>query len=269
MPLQDEYQVRLDAFCGPLDLLLFLIRQAEVDVNDIPIAEITEQYLGFVGQVDEIDIEAAGEFLVMAATLMEIKSRALTPPVPQESPQGLDADDSPWAVTGIGTESDPRLELVQQLLEYQRFRISSELLQEHREAFLSRYAARPHRLTDVEPSAREPVLELDDAHVFDLFEAYQRIIRCRFGRLPDFTRLGDHHIEIDEKPAAVYQEELLERIRDATDNRISLQAAFAQSSRTERVGLFLAMLELVRLRQIRVRQEELESEIIVELSDPE
>ena len=264
MPLQDEYQVRLDAFCGPLDLLLFLIRQAEVDVNDIPIAEITEQYLGFVGQVDEIDIEAAGEFLVMAATLMEIKSRALTPPVPQESPQGLDADDSPLAVTGIGTESDPRLELVQQLLEYQRFRISSELLQEHREAFLSRYAARPHRLTDVEPSAREPVLELDDAHVFDLFEAYQRIVASI-----DFTRLGDHHIEIDEKPAAVYQEELLERIRDATDNRISLQAAFAQSSRTERVGLFLAMLELVRLRQIRVWQEELESEIIVELSDPE
>ena len=82
-------------------------------------------------------------------------------------------------------------------------------------------------------------------------------------------QVGDHHIEIDEKPAAVYQEELLERIRDATDNRISLQAAFAQSSRTERVGLFLAMLELVRLRQIRVRQEELESEIIVELSDPE
>ncbi len=264
MPLQDEYQVRLDAFCGPLDLLLYLIRQAEVDVNDIPIAEITEQYLGFVGQVDEIDIEAAGEFLLMAATLMEIKSRALTPPVPQESPQGLDADDSPLAVTGIGTESDPRLERVQQLLEYQRFRISSELLQEHREAFLSRYAARPHRLTDVEPSAREPVLELDDAHVFDLFEAYQRIVASI-----DFTRLGDHHIEIDEKPAAVYQEELLERIRDATDNRISLQAAFAQSSRTERVGLFLAMLELVRLRRIKVRQEELEREIIVELSDPE
>ena len=264
MPLQDEYQVRLDAFCGPLDLLLYLIRQAEVDVNDIPIAEITEQYLGFVGQVDEIDIEAAGEFLVMAATLMEIKSRALTPPVPQESPQGLDADDSPLPGAGMGTESDPRLELVQQLLEYQRFRISSELLQEHREAFLTQYVARPHRSRDLEPAAREPVLELDDAHVFDLFEAYQRIVASI-----DFTRLGDHHIEIDEKPAAAYQEELLERIRDATDNRISLQEAFAQSSRKERVGLFLAMLELVRLRRIRVRQEELESEIIVELSDPE
>ena len=108
------------------------------------------------------------------------------------------------------------------------------------------------------------MLELDDAHVFDLFEAYQRIVASI-----DFTRLGDHHVEIDETPAAVYQEELLERIRDATDNRISLQEAFAQSTRRQRVGLFLAMLELVRLRRIRVRQEELESEIIVELNVPE
>ena len=84
MPLQGEYQVTLESFCGPMDLLLFLIRRAEVDVHDIPIASITDQFLGFLKQVDDVDIEAAGEFLVMAATLMEIKSRTLMPPEPVE-----------------------------------------------------------------------------------------------------------------------------------------------------------------------------------------
>ncbi len=81
---QDEYQVTLDSFCGPMDLLLFLIRRAEVDVHDIPIAAITDQYLAFLKEVDDVDIEEAGEFLVMAATLMEIKSRTLMPPEPVE-----------------------------------------------------------------------------------------------------------------------------------------------------------------------------------------
>ena len=80
MPLQDDYQVRLSNFEGPLDLLLFLIRRAEVDIQDIPIVEITEQYFDFLKQIDEIDIELAGEFLVMAATLIEIKSRSIRPP---------------------------------------------------------------------------------------------------------------------------------------------------------------------------------------------
>ena len=79
MPLQDDYQVRLDRFQGPLDLLLFLIRRAEVDVVDIPIAAITDQYFAFLKQLDTIDIDVAGEFLVMAATLVEIKSRTLAP----------------------------------------------------------------------------------------------------------------------------------------------------------------------------------------------
>ena len=84
--LQEDYQVDLDAFCGPLDLLLFLIRRAEVDVQDIPIARITDQYLAFLRQLDDIDIDIAGDFLVMAAMLVEIKSRTLVPPETRPRP---------------------------------------------------------------------------------------------------------------------------------------------------------------------------------------
>ncbi len=131
MPIPEDYQVRLDAFHGPLDLLLYLIRQAEVDIQDVSIAQITDQYLHFLDPIDDIDIEAAGEFLVMAATLMEIKSRTLMPPDERGEPpcdEGLE---------GPGDEqADPRYELVQQLLEYQRIRLASEALQQRRNAFM-------------------------------------------------------------------------------------------------------------------------------------
>ena len=128
MPVQDDYQVNLDAFCGPLDLLLYLIRRAEVDVHDIPIAQITEQYLALLKQVDEIDVEAAGEFLVMAAMLIEIKSRTLIPP---EAAGEGESDDGLGAPSG--EPLDPRHELVQQLLDYQRYRIASEQLEQRRQ----------------------------------------------------------------------------------------------------------------------------------------
>ncbi|MHC4709519.1 MAG: segregation and condensation protein A [Planctomycetota bacterium] len=114
MTLQDEYQVKLDTFCGPLDLLLYLIRRAEVDIHDIPIAKITDQYLQVLRQVEHVDIEAAGEFLVMAATLMEAKSRTLMPPEAQIDEDGVESvalqeievtpgapADSCWSISAI------------------------------------------------------------------------------------------------------------------------------------------------------------------------
>src|SRR5262245_23044783 len=119
--LQEDYQVALDGFCGPLDLLLYLIRRAEVDIHDIPIARVTDQYLTFLKQLHDIDIDVAGEFLVMAATLIEIKSRTLAPAPKDGDAAGDVALESP------GLEpSDPRYELVQQLLAYQKFRIASD-----------------------------------------------------------------------------------------------------------------------------------------------
>lgn len=257
MRLQEDYQVRLDAFCGPLDLLLYLIRRAEVDVCDISIAEITDQYLRFLREVDDIDIEAAGDFLVMAATLMEMKSRTLMP-------AGIAADDQDEGVAQAieiapGEGVDPRFELVQQLLQYQRFRTGSETLELHRREFERRF---PVRCREGEPAAEPqepPDLELEDAHVFDLFESYERV-RAAI----DFDRMGDHRIELDDTPAVVYRQNLLDLLAEA-GGRLALQDAFADLPRVRRLGLFLAMLELVRLRRVKVRQEDLLAEINVEL----
>ncbi len=256
MPLQEDYQVRLDAFCGPLDLLLYLIRRAEVGINDISIAEITDQYLEFLRQVEDIDIEAAGEFLVMAATLMEIKSRTLMPP-DAGGEEGSDGG-QPGAFIEPSIESDPRIELVQQLLEYQRYRVASEDLHARRESFLRQHFAQPDRSAQAIDVAEERELELEDAHVLDLFEAYERVISAI-----DFKRMGAHRVEIDDTPAAVYQKELLDQLASA-GGRLALQTAFDGRRPVQRLGLFLATLELVRLRRITVAQEDLLSEIVLE-----
>ena len=262
--IQDEYQVTLDSFCGPMDLLLYLIRRAEVDVHDIPIAGITDQYLTFLKQVDDVDIEAAGEFLVMAATLMEIKSRTLMPPEPAEGEASeVDAE---FAAAGVeAMPADPRFELVKQLLDYQRYRIAAETLDERRKAFNRQFPAQPCRAEDDEEADSEvPALELADAHVYDLYESYDRIIATI-----DFDKLGDHRVEMDDTPAALYQEDLLDRLGRAEGRRLTLQETFEGCAKVQRLGLFLAALELVRLRTIRVSQEDLLASIMVELMEEE
>jgi len=256
--IQDEYRVRLDTFQGPLDLLLYLIRRAEVDINDIPVAAIAEQYLGLLRQVDEIDVELAGEFLVMAATLIELKSRTLMPPgSDDESADGFGGG------AGMPAGTDPRLELVQQLLAYQRFRIASEDLDDRRVEFAHRFALRPARGDEPEDQASEELeLELDDAHVMDLADAFERIMESI-----DFSRLGDHVVEMDDTPIALYQEDLLDRLGRAMNNRLTLQDRFRGVGPAQRVGLFLATLELARLRRVTVVQEDLEREIEVLLVD--
>lgn len=270
MPLQDDYQVSLDMFKGPLDLLLYLIRRAEVDIHDIPIASITDQYLTFLKQIDHVDIDLAGEFLVMAATLIEIKSRTLMPPGQLVG----EGDDAAGGIAS-GSESDPRFELVQQLLAYQRYRIAAEELDKHRELFQRRFPAASHapglsESPDVdatgpmegELSYMPSEIELEDAHVLDLFGAYERIISS-----VDFSRMGDHTVEMDDTPIALHQEDLLDRLTRATERRITLQEAFEGRSRVQMIGLFLATLELVRVRRLLVKQDKINGEIVLELND--
>ena len=276
MPLQEDYQITLDTFRGPLDLLLYLIRRAEVDVHDIPIAQITDQYMAFLQRLDDIDIDVAGEFLVMAATLVEIKSRTLAPPQKKgegESGTGIDATD----VAGIDS-TDPRVELVQQLLAYQRYRIASDDLEQRRAAFSQRFPRRPGKsaaalesTSQTQPGGfesgndvgQEPVdLELEDAQVFDLFECYERIM----GSI-DFGRMGDHKVEIDDTPIALHQEDLLDRLTRAPARTLTLQEAFEGAATGQRIGLFLATLELVRLRRVTVMQPEIDSPIELLLNE--
>jgi len=251
MQFQDEYQVTIDNFQGPMDLLLYLIRRAEVDVHDIPIAKITDQYMVLLKQIERIDVDVAGEFLVMAATLIEIKSRVL---MPVEKREGEDAGDDDSS--GSLKATDPRYELVQQLLAYQKFRIAADELDRRRREFAARFSARPAR-AQREVEFAEPVeLELEDAHALDLSEAYERIIASI-----DLTRLGEHTVEIDDTPIALHQEDLLDRLGRAENKRMRLQDAFSGQSPGQRIGLFLATLELTRLRRITVRQDDVHTDI--------
>ena len=253
---QEQFRIAIDAFDGPLDLLLYLVRRAEVDIHDIPIARITDDYLEVLKCGAGVDVEMAGEFLVMAATLIEIKSRSLVPP------EQVAEDDEEH---GKGhDEEDPRGELIRQLLSYQRFRTASELLENRRISFGLKYEVRigaPKLPIENE----EPALELDDVHILDLSDAYEHIASAI-----DFTRLDGHHVAFDDIPIELCQEDLLNHLETSIDSKLSLQSTFAGLTLPERVGMFLATLELVRIRIVTIEQDEDGAgEIIIKLLDGE
>ncbi len=268
-----EYKVQLDAFEGPLDLLLFLIRRAEVDIHDIPLAQITEQYLVYLEHLStpepgqpagRIDIERAGEFLVMAATLMEIKSRMLAPPTSGNT-DDPDAAGSASPSRADKPHVDPRAELVRQLLEYKRFRDATQRLDEQRTEWDRRFplgaAAWPKKPIAPETEDEAPT-ELEDVDLVDLVEAFARIIET-----VDLNRVGEHHVQMDETPVEIHAEDILDRLRRRAEESLAAEIAgtgtsdiefgeiFAGRTKSEMIGLFLAMLELVKQRRIAVRQD--------------
>jgi segregation and condensation protein A len=218
---------QLDIFEGPLDLLLHLIKKSEVDVHDIPIALITEQYLAYLQLFEQLNLDVAGEYLVMAATLMQIKSRLLLPPAEGEEEE----------------EDDPRLELVQQLEEYQRFRAAAAQLADRdvlgRDVF--RRTAEP---PESETRELPPLRELDLA---DLLEALREVLK----RLPDDTaqEIAGERVPIRHRMSAI-----LGRLRDGD---VEFGALFAGGcTRAEVISTFLALLELVKTRMVRAFQSE-------------
>ena len=252
---QEQFRVSIEAFDGPLDLLLYLVRRAEVDIHAIPIAQITDEYLDILREAASVDVEMAGEFLVMAATLIEIKSRSLVPPELIEEDDLQEAMDNPSA--------DPKEDLIRQLLSFQRFRTASELLESRRLSCMNRFDATIGmlKLPEIE---EEPSLDLDDVHLLDLSDAYEYIASSI-----DFTRLGEHHISFDDIPIEVYQEDLLNQLGRATNQKLALQKTFEGLTITERVSMFLATLELVRLRRISVQQDDHQGSIIIVLMEEE
>ncbi|MCH2136437.1 MAG: segregation/condensation protein A [Phycisphaerales bacterium] len=232
---QDDFRIQLEAFEGPLDLLLFLIRRAEVDIIDIPVARVADEYLAILRQATtDVDVEAAGEFLVMAATLVELKSRTLMPPQQREDDDASERD------------ADPRATLIQQLLDYQRIRLAAEGLVERRDEAARRFNV---QVSAPKVQSREIELDLEDVHAMDLAEAYERIASSI-----DFDRLGDHVVAVDDTPVALHQADLLDRLQRRKGEPMELQALFAGCDLGQRVGFFLATLELVRLGQLSVAQ---------------
>ena len=230
------YQVKLEVFEGPLDLLLHLIKREEVDVYDIPVARITDQYLRFVELMQDMNLDVAGEYLVMAATLMHLKSRLLLPP------SETDADEP---------EEDPRTELVQQLLEYQRYREAALAL-----------GSRPVLLRDV--FRREPDVpvrdegegvRLRDISLADLLEAFRDVLERA-------ARESFHEILHEEISIAECVDVIVRRLE--MDGSLRFRDLFAGSpSRRRLVATFLALLELVKAQAIRACQEEELGEILL------
>lgn len=226
------FSIRLPAFDGPLELLLHLIRKEELDIFDIPIARLTAAYLGYLEEMRDLGIEPASEFLVMAATLMQIKSALLLP----RPPLGENADGEPL---------DPREELVQRLLEYQRFREVAQALDQHPRAGRDVFFRTPGLDRPPDP---EDEAELANQDIFRLAEAFRRLITK--GR---FTAPHDIHVErisIAERIAEIA--EFLARDGRACFDELVLGARH----REEHITTFLAVLEMARLKLIRVTQGE-------------
>jgi len=228
--------VQLEIFEGPLDLLLHLIKKNEVSITDIPIATITEQYLATLELMQSFNLDVAGEFLVMAATLIHIKSRILLPSGDDE----VEEDD------GV----DPRDELIRRLMEYQRFKEAAEQLQ-----------AREILARDVFSRAASPNEEVEppgfrNVSVFELLTALQRVLE----KLP---KEAIHEVTLEKISVREQMTLLLDTLR--VHGRVLFESLFAEGkTRMEVVVTFLAMLELVKVRAIRISQEEPDGPIVVE-----
>ena len=224
------YKVKLDIFEGPLDLLLYLIQKEEVDISDIPIAKITDQYLEYLELMKLLDLNIAGEFLVMAATLMHIKSKMLLPP------EQVDGEVKP--------EEDPRAELVRRLLEYRKFKeAASELsqMESHHKHFFARVG--PGINIDELPQPTDTFFE---AGLFDLITAFTKVLK-------DVPKDIFYKVVKDEFTVSEKIHDILHMV---IDKKKVLFTDLFKAARTkfEIITIFLALLELIKIREIIVLQ---------------
>jgi segregation and condensation protein A len=225
----NDYPVRLETFEGPLDLLLHLIKKNEVNIYDIPIALVTQQYLDYLDLMAELNLDVVGEFLVMAATLIHIKSRML---LPRPDPSQEDPDE------------DPREALMRQLVEHQRFKAAAELLHE-REIQRSAQWGRPdERLADVVGEPPEPEVEVD---LFSLMAAFRQVLE-RARHRPHVV-LPPEQISIESRI-----DQLTARLSET--DACGFEELFADvDTRAGMIVTFLALLEMIRLKLVRVFQQ--------------
>jgi len=202
-----DYRVNLEIFAGPLDLLLYLIRKEEVDIYDISIAKITDQYISYIEMLKSLDMDLAGDFLVMAATLMQIKSAML---LPKAEPEMIGEDEF----------SDPRAELIRQLLEYKKFKDAANYLSaaadEHKQRF-----SRPDSIIDKLNGQTEPEMDIEQISIWDLLEAFDSICKAT-GVLADISHISD------DTPIDLYQIELLHRLQ--SEGQLSFEQVFERGN---------------------------------------
>jgi len=225
-----DYEIKLDQFQGPLDLLLFLIRKNKIDIYDIPIALITEQYLKYLEIIRSLNLDEAGEYLVLAATLLHIKSRMLLPVPEEETEEG---------------EGDPRQELVKQLLEYQVFKDAASAL-ETRPVLERDVFKRGSHEGDVEVNPDEETLI--EVGIFDLVEAFQKVIAIS-GK-SDLMEIDLEKISLADRINEIM--DILTQSRSLTFTELLGES----SNKRQIIYTFLAILELIKLRMIKAFQNE-------------
>ena len=233
-----EYKVKFEVFEGPLDLLLYLIRKEEVDIYEVNLTQLATQFIEYVEVMRMLDLEIAGEFLVMASTLMYIKSRELLPVEQQVTPEGEEDGE------------DPRWELIRQLVEYKKFKDAASQLQTleiRQEEVYPHLPARPDFGPDESQSRGQ-------ASLFDLINAVNAVLK-RINTREDLRDIFEDKWTVSEKIETI--------LKEITSSRsLKFSSLFASAtSRTEVVVTFLAMLELIRLKQIVATQESPFSEI--------
>lgn len=239
-----DFTVHLDhVFQGPMDLLLHLVKEQEVEIHEINIAEVVDKYLAYVKQLEQLDIEVAGEFLVLAATLMAIKSRSLLPREEVELEDDLDPED----------------ELIQRLIEYRRFKGAADdledrwrrRLREHRRGFTGEVAL----------NAPERTLDLGELTPFDLLAAFSRLMRETLAHRP-------HSVRTDPRPLRWYVHEVGRTLHERRELSLRdlVDAAVGPVTREAVIGVFCALLELMKLGVVTARQEGAQDEIEVSLA---
>jgi segregation and condensation protein A len=226
---EDAPRIRLQVFEGPLDLLLYLIRKDKVDIHDIPIAPITRQYMEYLELMQQMNLDVAGEFLVMAATLIHIKAKMLVPVDPTEA-------------QGDEDQVDPREALVQRLLEFQRYKEAAGLLHQKGQIRAATFT-RPDTVLPAFDDAGEEMLE---AGLFDLVSAFKEMLERR-------KTLLAHEVEPEGKSVEERMEELLALMKEGESLEF-LEMFASLQTKADMIVTFLALLELIRLKRVKVYQ---------------
>ncbi len=225
--MEEIYNIKIPVFEGPLDLLLHLIRENKIDIYDIPIALITHQYLQYIKMMKELDLDIAGEFLVMAATLIHIKSRMLLPPDEEVPPE---------------EQEDPRRELVQKLIEYQAFKEAALSLRQREDEWTRVFQREPLSDSDEEDDG----IYLSDVNLFDLLETFKKILVTA---PPEVATITKETLTVKDKMSLIM--EMLEG-----QEAIRFEDFFKDGiTRFQLIVTFIAILELIRLGLIRAYQE--------------
>jgi segregation and condensation protein A len=242
-----HYQVKIDTFEGPLDLLLHLINRLEIDIYDIPMSEITDQYLNYIKTMKELHLDVASEYLVMAATLLAIKSKMLLP----KHEEIIVEDDM-----DMNYEEDPRDELVERLIEYRKYKEAAEDLKNLEEERNLMFSKPPSDLSELSKDIQVERVELN-VTIYDMLGALQKMLRRKKLQKPLATKIARQEISIEKR-----MEEILVELK-SFKGRKSFYELFPFPQKEHIVISFLAILELMKRQEIHIEQEKNFAEIFV------